>query len=1024
MLLGNARCIAIDPWLGTKREVCDLPNNDYQGYGCPSVLLPLTPNDGYRSRVLLCGGSRSQIIDLGEATPTWMTVPRNGAMEGPGRNNASATILPTGDVLMTGGADRSNDQSGVMDPEQYLTPIDHAAGVPNYVTGPGSWKILNDPATVLRNYHSTALLMPDGNVWTAGGNSPKQPDGTKLPDGTPGTDGAPGPNQMKIEIFSPPYPGGTRPKITSCPRVIAYGDVFQVQTPQALQISAATLLRCGSSTHAFNPDQRCIFLSFTLVDTTNRLHVTAPPTGGVAPPGNYMLFLVDNAGRPCEYASFVRVGGQMSLFTDRSIFSQHEVEALLSGPDPSIQDAIYVVLDGFTALDIAGTSDRPFPPTLTFTLDDNSIVPGLAADLSSTLYESPTAPQGVTQRITLGYRIAFTNNHAFDGIAAGNGRAIVVTAQWGPSRVTGRIMVFSREHVYSLDGPVPWLSIDVQVVQLARNDIFAGERNSDPAAFIRNAIRAMRDLPDNSDHPFEQLAHNNSNAVLELAHLVNGIPRDNFAFARVRFRAPSGVNASDVRVFFRMFPTTGTALTYNEMTTYRRLGNGATAVALPGIVNNEIVSQPFFAFARNPNPNAQQDPSNVDTLHGAGDQEAVSFYGTWLDFNHETTIRNRIRGQHQCLVAEIHYLPSLIPIGATPADNDQLSQRNLAIVESDNPGDAASHTVAHTFDLKPSQTRIPMTLLEQPNTSSFLASPSDELFIRWHNLPHDSLVEIYLPDIDIDQVLLFASSRAGYGSLTVIDEHTIGCRVGDVTYLPLPGDRLSNIAGMLTIQLPPTVETGTIYSVSAHQISGLSGSIIASFQMTIPISTANLMLPEAQRTFDVLNEIGTTISISDRWRPIFDRYLKVLESRLVSIGGSLDGGGGQSITQIKVHIETGNKDPNKNMRVYLGFEGKHGREFRMRTTDDSNPFRENTALDIIFGSGANVRDKNINDPTNPAMDKTQITGAYIRIEPRQEEPWKIASAQVFINGSATPTFSLKLPNVVLEDDAGEKVSLG
>jgi hypothetical protein len=130
------------------------------------------------------------------------------------------------------------------------------------------------------------------------------------------------------------------------------------------------------------------------------------------------------------------------------------------------------------------------------------------------------------------------------------------------------------------------------------------------------------------------------------------------------------------------------------------------------------------------------------------------------------------------------------------------------------------------------------------------------------------------------------------------------------------------------------------------------------------------------------------------------------------------------INQIKVHIKTGNKDPNKNTRVYLGFEGKHGREFRMRTTDDSNPFRENTALDIIFGSGANVIEKNINDPRNPAMDRTQITGAYIRIEPRQEEPWKIASAQVFINESGTPTFSLRLPNIVLEDDAGEKVSLG
>jgi hypothetical protein len=129
------------------------------------------------------------------------------------------------------------------------------------------------------------------------------------------------------------------------------------------------------------------------------------------------------------------------------------------------------------------------------------------------------------------------------------------------------------------------------------------------------------------------------------------------------------------------------------------------------------------------------------------------------------------------------------------------------------------------------------------------------------------------------------------------------------------------------------------------------------------------------------------------------------------------------ISQIKAHIETGNQDPDRNTRVFLGFEGKQGREFRMRTTDDANPFRENTALDIVFGSGANVRDPSINDPINPPIDETQITGAYIRIEPGQEEPWKIASAQVFINGSGTPTFSLKLPNIILEEDAGEKVSL-
>jgi hypothetical protein len=879
-LQGNPRCIAIDPWTGKKRDVCDLADGAYQGFNCPSVLLPLTPQDGYRPRVLLCGGVTSQFADLGAANPVWVAVPRNGATAAQARTHASATILPTGNILMTGGADPGNDQAGVMEPELYHTPIDHASGTPAYVAGPGNWDTIADPATVLRNYHSGALLMPDGRVWTAGGNSPTQPD-------TP-----PGTNQELIEIFDPPYPAGTRPRITGCPKVVAYGDQFAVQSPNASQISAVTLLRCGTSTHAFNPDQRCVFLAFT-AETAGRLRVTAPPSGTVAPPGNYMLFLVDNADRPCQYATFVRVGGSVSVVADRSNFSQHEVEALLLGPDPSIADAIYVILDGFSQLDLAGTVDRPFPPSIQFSFeDDNSAVPGFdASQVSSILFENPAAPPGVTQRITVGYRLAFSNEHAFDGIQAGGSRAVSVLAQWGPSKAVGEIIVFRHEHVYSLDGPVSWLSIDVQVMQTARGGMFAGKQNNDPSVFIGDVIDAMRSLADNTSHPFEQLTTNGNNAVLELNDTAGGVLRDNFAFAKVRFRAPVNVDANDVKVFFRMFMTAATSLTYNQSTVYQRTGDGPTAVALPGMINGEIVSQPFFAGARDPNPNAQTDPKNRWVLHGAGATEVATFFGCWLDFNHDTTIRNRIRGQHQCLVAEIYYQPSPISPGATPANNDQLSQRNLAIIPSDNPGDAASHTVAHTFDLKPSATKLPVSLMVSQGTFALAGLvaergiPPDELFLRWHGLPPDSIVTVYLPDVDVDQVLAVASARPGYGSLAAIDSHTIGCRVGDATYFPLPGGRPSNIAGLLTIQLPPGVRNGETYRVTAHQISGRNRTFIASFQLTIPVSSAPLMLGEAQRTFVVLRNIGKTIASGDRWRPVFDRYLEVLRSRLVSLGG-------------------------------------------------------------------------------------------------------------------------------------------
>src|SRR2546423_11368226 len=98
----------------------------------------------------------------------------------------------------------------------------------------------------------------------------------------------------------------------------------------------------------------------------------------------------------------------------------------------------------------------------------------------------------------------------------------------------------------------------------------------------------MRGSPDDANHPFEQIR--GQNQTLELADSVGGTPRDNFAFARVRFRAPAGVDATDVKVFFRMFTTAATALTYDETTTYRRLGNGPTPVALPGTVRGEGVS--------------------------------------------------------------------------------------------------------------------------------------------------------------------------------------------------------------------------------------------------------------------------------------------------------------------------------------------------------------------------------------------------------------------------------------------------
>ena len=883
--------IKLNPWTGAVQEVGPLPDGAYRGFDCPSVLLPLVAADGYRPRVLLCGGARSQFFDFGNQGAGWQAVGRDSQMNNVARVHSCATLLPTGDVLLTGGtADGSNDQAAVAKPEIYRTPLN--ASTASYQAGTGHWETINEPATVLRNYHSSALLMPDGRVWTAGGNSPSQP-------GTPPTAA-----QKQIEIYEPPYPAGTRPTITSCPRFLAFGDAFTLTVPDAAAIRNVVLMRCGSSTHAYNPDQRAVWLNFEHTGATT-LRASAPPSGLVAPPGNYMVFVVDKAGRPCQYAKFLRLGGVMSMFTNRSHFSEHEIQALLSGATPaSVPNAFYVVLDGFSAADL-GSGDRPFPPDVQFHfIDNNSTVPGMQAELMETLYESPAAPPYMTQRITLGFRLQFANTQPFSGIAAGDQRDIRIDVAWGSSHTSGRIFVMKREHVYALDGPTPWLSVDVRVLRLQRGAFFAGLQDNDPVGFIQAAITRMRSLPSDEFHPFVQLSLDQHSSALELSPTVGGVNVDNFAFAKVRFRAPAGIHANDVKVFFRLFATAVTNMAYDRSTLYPRTADGPGAVPLEGLVGGETASMPFFASARAGNPANNVDTINVTSLTGNGAAEVTAYFGCWLDFNHNPPLRDKIvRGGHQCLVAEIHYPPSPIDAGSTPANNDQLSQRNLAIVESDNPGGPAAHIVTHTFELKPSAFSLPAGMgmdavpgLANAAFSRQQAGP-DELFIHWHDLPRDAMATIYIPGLDMAKVLAVAGLRAGAGSLAQVDDHTVQCRVGDVSYLPLMAAGPANLPGLLTLQMPPTVRAGSRYHVSVHQVSGVERRVIGSFELAIPVSRSELLVGHAERELGVLKQIDLAIPPLNRWKPVFKRYLGLLSDRVRAFGGDPDktpGGTGET----------------------------------------------------------------------------------------------------------------------------------
>ncbi|MDQ3810242.1 MAG: DUF1929 domain-containing protein [Chloroflexota bacterium] len=242
-------------------------------------------------KVLYVGGGRqpptktAEVIDLNQTTPTWrFTNPMVYA-----RRHLNATLLPDGTVLVTGGTSGSgfNNPVGAV----------HAAELWDPATE--QWRTLASNA-VVRVYHATSLLLPDGRVLHTGSGDADLYGGA-----------GPAPRQLNAELFSPPYlfrSDGSlapRPRITSAPATAGYGQAFSVGTPDAAAITKVTLVRLGSVTHAFDMNQRFNRLAFT--PTAGGLTVTAPASRNLAPPGHYLLFILNGTGVP-SMARIVKIG--------------------------------------------------------------------------------------------------------------------------------------------------------------------------------------------------------------------------------------------------------------------------------------------------------------------------------------------------------------------------------------------------------------------------------------------------------------------------------------------------------------------------------------------------------------------------------------------------------------------------------------------------------------------------------------------------------------------------------------------
>ena len=387
--------------------------NDERSYGS-SVLLPLLPERGYAPRVMIMGGddpatATAEIIDLSQPAPQWRSLP---PMSQP-RIEMSAVLLPNGKVMASGGSRINEDVTNASRAADLFDPATETwspAGVAAYA----------------RLYHSVALLLPDATVVTAGSNPNR------------------GIYEPHIEVWKPPYlftstgALAARPTIASAPARVGYAGSFTVGVSNGADIGSVVLMRPGAPTHSFDMEQRMVGLSFSA--SGNTLTVAGPPNARIAPPGYYMLFVLNRAGVP-SIARFVQVlptaGNQPPRGTitqppgDMTIQPGQSVTFAGSGTDPdgSISRFAWIFPEGTPA-----GSNSPSPGTVTFPNEGNYVASLTVVD---TLGENDPSPPTRTIRV------------------AGAGNSLPYPHPGSPYvGETGQLIQFNGSGSYDVDGTI------------------------------------------------------------------------------------------------------------------------------------------------------------------------------------------------------------------------------------------------------------------------------------------------------------------------------------------------------------------------------------------------------------------------------------------------------------------------------------------------------------------------------------------------------------------------------------------